>query len=1188
MNVIKNLKKSFIRVLGLLFICSFALAIGFAFVNGNVTEAKADESTVVEYAVLKADNSWLKSNKRIAFQIDKNNRPADSNYDINGGSITLERDGKSYKRTDGMTLTVYTNGEDCVAYMELWAFGNELGETYTRNVGDVYTIEGQFGNIKIKESKIVVAGGDTLCLYEQLKNGVFENNGTENVSAKTASNFQWRAATRYIFDTQNSGNPFAGGSIKPLYAENILLIRNGVTFVIGNTVANCFDYTEWGYLAGGTETAIWWMPDVAGDKKPLDGDIVIIRGAFTDGTTVRNFEELKIKVVSDGTNFNQYVVHNCKFIDIDGVEHYYEYTVADRATVLEKLKALLHTSDGANSYSNDLPAELPEKNGITYSEKKISIPVYNASASDSAADWDAGYMAYYFNLDDNGAIGNWTADYKPLKEDAVKVTRGETVYNVANTNFDIINKRENTYILKTWAFGAARPLQTGDVITIDGTFSNGTTTFTIAKVEFVLSDNGSGVTKYSQDDGLEHYMKIKTEEKMTMLTGASVRAVNDGYNGIRFEAEVGKEIDENAKYYVMIVPYSYMDGITGDYYAELSAKYSTLAVMESTPYLNEVDDGTRKANTYYVRGSLVNLKYNNLNRKFFGIAYKELNGVRTYAEFVEGENVRSVAQVSSRALNAAASKGESLSDGMKTALETFVNKAVYQANGKTETEADNAAKVEFTLDRTTLNLAPGESYTLKCANLPDNADIEILNATDNGNIATINGLTVTAGNVTGETYVKAYIAGQYRYVPVNVQTTQAKIGVWAGSVWDIENESYLLTDERMTELADAGVNMILGVWHNPDETNWTYRLFAESLDRADELGIKIYPKYEGDGLTVPSYWNHNAIGGFLVWDEPGIGKFAEIKTICASLEEKTNKPCFANLMPGACSNEAIGISDATQKNAYLNDAYEKEYVEGYINNVGGSIISYDYYAIKTDSDGNNRNITWSYLRDFDIYSYNAKQNNKELWYTMLSAGHNSVDNTKFVVPDENDLRWQSALAMTFGAKRLNHYVYTSDAADYTAMLDYKTGEKSSVFYAMATVNREIQSWSGTYASYEWQGVSTVGDNILFKNKEQPGKFFNSKVELIKHKIALNGCSMIAAEGSAVVGNFKNSNGKYAYMITNAEDPSNGVTTKITITFSDSCSQVKVIRRGIETTVEVGGNSLTLEIGAGEGVFVMPQ
>ena len=1181
MNVIKNLKKSFIRVLGLLFICSFALAIGFAFVNGNVTEAKADEATVVEYAVLKADNSWLKSDKRIAFQIDKNNRPTNDDYAINGGSITLERGGKSYKRTDGMTLTVYTNGEDCVAYMELWAFGNELGETYTRNVGDVYTIEGQFGNIKIKETKISVAYGDVLFLW-----GGVHNESLQTLTTKSAPDLSWATGRWYfkaneLLFTNLTDNIHY---IKPKSAENVVLIRNNVPYIVGQTEANAFAGSDG--LSFYTAD-LWWTINGLVDKTAKDGDILVVGGAFSDGVNEANVETTTIKVVSI-ENKEQYVVHNCTFVDVDGVEHYYEYTVADRATVLEGMKALLHTSDGANSYSNDLPTELPEKNGVTYSEKKISIPVYNATASDAAADWDASYMAYYFNLDDNGAIANYTGDCKPLTEDAVKVTRGETVYNVANTNFDIINKRENTYILKTWAFGAARPLQTGDVITIDGTFSNGMTTFTIAKVEFILSDNGSGVTQYSQDDGLEHYMKIKTEEKITMLTGASVRAVNDGYNGIRFEAEVGKEVDENAKYYVMIVPYSYMNGITGDYYAELSAKYSTLAVMESTPYLNEVDDGTRKANTYYVRGSLVNLKYNNLNRKFFGIAYKEVNGVRTYAEFVEGENVRSVAQVSSRALNAAAYKGQSLSDGMKTALEAFVNKAVYQANGKTETEADNAAKVEFTLDRTTLNLAPGESYTLKCANLPDNADIEILNATDNGNIATINGLTVTAGNVTGKANVKAYIAGQYRYVQVNVQTAQAKIGVWAGSVWDIENESYSLTDERMTELADAGVNVILGVWHNPDETNWTYRLFAESLDRADELGIKIYPKYTGDGLTVPSYWNHNAIGGFLVWDEPGIGKFAEIKTICASLEEKTNKPCFANLMPGACSNEAIGISDTKQKNAYLNDLYEKEYVEGYINTVGGSILSYDYYAIKTDSDGNNRNITWSYLRDFDIYSYNAKQNNKELWYTMLSSGHNSVDNTKFVVPDEKDLRWQSALAMTFGAKGLNHYTYSSDAADYTTMLDYKTGEKSSVFDAMATVNREIQSWSGTYASYEWQGVSTVGDNILFKSKEQPEKFFNSKVELMKHKIALNGCSMIATEGSAVVGNFKNSNGKYAYMITNVEDPSNGVTTKITITFGDSCSQVKVIRRGIETTVEVSGNSLTLEIGAGEGVFVMPQ
>ena len=135
---------------------------------------------------------------------------------------------------------------------------------------------------------------------------------------------------------------------------------------------------------------------------------------------------------------------------------------------------------------------------------------------------------------------------------------------------------------------------------------------------------------------------------------------------------------------------------------------------------------------------------------------------------------------------------------------------------------------------------------------------------------------------------------------------------------------------------------------------------------------------------------------------------------------------------------------------------------------------------------------------------------------------------------------------------------------------------------------EIRAWSDTYASYEWQGISTVGENSLFKNKEQPESFLSGKVDLLKHKITLNGCSMTATEGSAVVGNFKNSHGKYAYMVTNAEDPSNGIKTKITITFSDTCSQVKVIRRGIETAVEVSGNSLTLEIDAGEGVFIMSQ
>ena len=58
------------KALCAIFVCALTMAIGFAFVNGNVTEAKADEATVVEYTVLKADNSWLKSDKRIAFQID--------------------------------------------------------------------------------------------------------------------------------------------------------------------------------------------------------------------------------------------------------------------------------------------------------------------------------------------------------------------------------------------------------------------------------------------------------------------------------------------------------------------------------------------------------------------------------------------------------------------------------------------------------------------------------------------------------------------------------------------------------------------------------------------------------------------------------------------------------------------------------------------------------------------------------------------------------------------------------------------------------------------------------------------------------------------------------------------------------------------------------------------------------------
>lgn len=118
------------------------------------------------------------------------------------------------------------------------------------------------------------------------------------------------------------------------------------------------------------ETAIWWMPDVAGDKKPLERRYRNYTRSVTDGTTVRNFEELKIKVVSDGTNFNQYVVHNCTFVSADGTKTTFEYDVTDREDVLAAMKKKVGKETAEWTYSADLPEVLPEKNGLVYTETR--------------------------------------------------------------------------------------------------------------------------------------------------------------------------------------------------------------------------------------------------------------------------------------------------------------------------------------------------------------------------------------------------------------------------------------------------------------------------------------------------------------------------------------------------------------------------------------------------------------------------------------------------------------------------------------------------------------------------------------------------------------------------------------------------------------------------------------------------
>lgn len=198
---------------------------------------------------------------------------------------------------------------------------------------------------------------------------------------------------------------------------------------------------------------------------------------------------------------------------------------------------------------------------------------------------------------------------------------------------------------------------------------------------------------------------------LTML-GASVRLDNN--QGIRFTAKLNEEPSETSKYYVMIVPATWLSDAThnlngvenGDYYKHLIDMGLKAEDDPATPdvderdFINmecipadydENDDGVNDCKV--VRGTIAQVKYNNTNRQFFGVAYEEKSdGTRVYADNQE-KSVRSCTYVAGAALNS----GDYVRDETKTGyLNNMINNA-YNRVVLGKNESDEQSKAVFTL-----------------------------------------------------------------------------------------------------------------------------------------------------------------------------------------------------------------------------------------------------------------------------------------------------------------------------------------------------------------------------------------------------------------------------------------------------------------------------------------------------------
>lgn len=381
-------------------------------------------------------------------------------------------------------------------------------------------------------------------------------------------------------------------------------------------------------------------------------------------------------------------------------------------------------------------------------------------------------------------------------------------------------------------------------------------------------------------------------------------------------------------------------------------------------------------------------------------------------------------------------------------------------------------------------------------------------------------------------------------------TLKADGDVWAYGINGITHDPSMIAE---TQIAVGGAGKTTTKLTVLKDTDGIYIMF-NIPDGKTQIEGYIYSIETGES-ALPSSVRNSAVIGMCIYDEPTLAELEKVgltqSAFAALLEENSlnDKIFFVNLLPDYAFESQT--------------AYE-EYVDAFLSKTKPQVISVDYYALMKDGT----------VRDTFFYNMNylaekSKETNVPLWYTLLTAQHG-----EYAATTAEQLRWQAAVAMTYGSKGILHYVYSGDS-DHNGLMrlvDGKWVKNAELFAKVADIDNEISLWDHIYMSFDWQCTGTIGSSDLFAGL--------NAFSTISGKGSISATS---GKGAAICGVFTDKNGNYGYMLTNA---SGSESAEINVSFGSEYGAVALIRNGVTSIVKTSDLS-TIGLAAGEGVFMIP-
>ena len=395
---------------------------------------------------------------------------------------------------------------------------------------------------------------------------------------------------------------------------------------------------------------------------------------------------------------------------------------------------------------------------------------------------------------------------------------------------------------------------------------------------------------------------------------------------------------------------------------------------------------------------------------------------------------------------------------------------------------------------------------------------------------------------------------------------------------------------------------LVDIFENFDQNGMKILLDANKGANPDAYGVwsEVLNQYV-------SGWNRNCVIGTDLWDEPiNESQIDAIASYITPFEQAfTGKQFFANLMPNYYWSETFTTDYA---------AYVEYYADTVIDNLTGpKMMSVDSYPLRREYQGTKTYITTSFLSDLATTAIIAKQHGADVSYyaqTMNPAQQSTNKPSYRNLEGQADIDMQYSVFMAFGAKQIINFCYETpdysglDAFLSDAMVKPDGTPTANYTYVQNAVKR-IDSMDEAYMNFDWNGViiskGTTYDRFATGNNNSKNcygqltnAFFANEIAYSssltsaqKSYLTNDNLAAVSSTETTLVGCFEDDMGYNGYYLANANDATRNTASTVTLTFDGNTDKVRVYQGSGYTDQMLSGNTLTLNMSSGEGVFVVP-